>query len=125
MGMVEDTPAETFAVRLRRGWRPKTASSNQGNAPTKPRGRPFSRDVDWRLVGLIGASVTAGVLVGAGIMLLTAPQSGAHTRLALSRELKRRRPWSTSPWDRLGQKLNKAAGRRNRRLNSAAESHAS
>lgn len=124
MGTVEDTPVETFAVRLRRGWRPNTASSKQGSAPTKPRGRPFSRDVDWRLVGLIGASVTAGVLVGAGIMLLTAPQSGAHTRLALSRELKRRRPWSTSPWDQLGQELNKAARRRNRQVNSTSESHA-
>ena len=125
MGMTEDTPVETFAVRLRRGWRQKTASSKQGGAPTKPRGRPFSRDVDWRLAGLIGASVTVGVLVGAGIMLLTAPQSGAHTRLALSRELKRRRPWSASPWDQLGQELNKAARRRNRRLNAKSESHAS
>ena len=84
-------------------------------SPVKPRGRPFSREANWRVAALVGAGVAAGAVLGAGIALLMAPQSGAHTRLSLSREMRRRRPWNTSPWEQLGDELRKAARRRNAR----------
>ena len=92
--------------------------------PAKPRGRPFKRKADWRLVALVGAGVAAGAALGAGIALLMAPQSGAHTRLALSREVRRRRPWRSSPWrsspwEQLGEELHKAAHWRHNRNGSS------
>lgn len=89
----------------------------EGSSPTRPRGRPYSREVNWRLFALVGASVAAGAALGAGIALLTAPQSGGHTRLALARELRRHRPWKQSPWDKLGDTLNEVVEKRNRSLN--------
>ena len=91
-----------------------TNSGKQG--VTRARGRPYSREVNWRLFALVGASMAAGVALGAGIALLTAPQSGGHTRLALARELRRHRPWERSPWDKLGDNLNDLVERRNKRL---------
>jgi hypothetical protein len=91
------------------------ASDRTGTTVTRPRGRPYSREVNWRLFALVGASVAAGAALGAGIALLTAPQSGGHTRLALAREIRRHRPWKRSPWDRLGDNLNDMVQRRNKR----------
>jgi len=79
-------------------------------------GRSFDYEVDWRFVGLVGASVAVGAVLGATIALLAAPQSGEHTRLVLARELRRRRPWKKGPWDRLGEELREAAHRRNQRM---------
>jgi hypothetical protein len=93
------------------------SSHPEGSSPTRPRGRPYSREVNWRLYALVGASVAAGAALGAGIALLTAPQSGGHTRLALAREFRRHRPWKQSPWDKLGDTLNEVVEKRNRRLN--------
>ena len=55
------------------------------------------------------AGIVAGMVLGAGVALLVAPQSGEHTRLALSRELRRRRPWRKSSWERLGEEFREAA----------------
>lgn len=112
MDTIQDTPEETFVARVRRSWRPALG----GKPPSSPRGRPFTRQADWRVAALVGASVAAGAVLGASIALLMAPQSGAHTRLALSKQLRGRRPWRTSPWNQLGDELRKAARRRNRRL---------
>lgn len=114
MDTIQDTPEETFVARARyaRIPRPKVETLS------KARGRPFAREADWRSVALVGAGIAAGAVLGAGIALLMAPQSGAHTRLALTREFRRRRPWQTSPWERLGDELKKAARRRNRALSA-------
>ena len=93
-----------------------TMSNSSRQTITRARGRPYSREVNWRLFALVGASVAAGAVLGAGIALLTAPQSGGHTRLALARELRRHRPWQESPWDKLGDNLNDLVERRNKRL---------
>ena len=93
-----------------------TASDTRRQPITHARGRPYSREVNWRLFALVGASVAAGAVIGAGIALLTAPQSGGHTRLALARDLRRHRPWKRSPWDKLGDNLNDLVEKRNRRL---------
>jgi hypothetical protein len=84
---------------------------NQG-----PKGKPYSREPNWATIAMVGAGVTAGIVLGAGIALLLAPRSGAHTRLALSRELRRRRPWRQSPWEELGDELKQVARRGRRRL---------
>lgn len=60
-----------------------------GGAPRlRPRGRPYTRsielDVDWERVGLFGAGLALGALVGAGAALLTAPRSGAQTRTLIA-----------------------------------------
>lgn len=93
-----------------------TSSDTSSKTVTRPRGRPYSREVNWRLFALVGASVAAGAALGAGIALLTAPQSGGHTRLALARRLREHRPWKRSPWDKLGGELSELVERRNKRL---------
>jgi len=115
MDTIHDSPEETSGVRSRRFWRPKLRRKTRPDTISAPRGRPFEREADWRSVALVGAGVAAGVVLGAGIALLMAPQSGAHTRLALSREIRRRGPWRRSPWEQLGKELNRAARKRNMR----------
>jgi hypothetical protein len=114
MDTIEDTPEETFSGPIRSRW----TRTGQSGGRSKARGRPFRREADWRLVALIGAGVAAGMMIGAGIALLTAPQSGAHTRLVLTREMRRRTPWRNNPWDQLGEALHKAARGRNHRNGS-------
>ncbi|MEO7102605.1 MAG: hypothetical protein ABI119_04650 [Gemmatimonadaceae bacterium] len=88
---------------------PVRSREHQMSLVTRPRGRPFSREADWRTVALVSAGILAGVVVGAGVALLMAPQSGEHTRLAIGRELRKRRPWRQSPWERLGDGFREAA----------------
>ena len=105
-GGLDETRAATSSSTLNSG--------TQG--VTRARGRPYSREVNWRRFALVGASMAAGAARGAGIARLTAPLSGGHTRLALARELRRHRPWERSPWDKLGDNLNDLVERRNKRL---------
>ena len=119
MDTIHDSPEETSGVHSRRFWRPKLRRKTRPDAVTTPRGRPFKREADWRSVALVGAGVAAGVVIGAGIALLAAPQSGAHTRLALGRQIRRHRPWHRSPWEQLGEELNRAARKRARQRRPA------
>jgi hypothetical protein len=100
---------------FRSATRPRPQEPQQASADAKPRGRSYSEERDWRKIGLVAASAAAGLVVGAGLALLFAPYSGEHARLALSNELRRRRPWKKNPWDRLGNELAKTVARRNRR----------
>jgi hypothetical protein len=85
---------------------------NSQSQNTEPQGQPYEREVDWRMIGLISLSVSLGALIGAGVALLTAPRSGAHTRLALAREMRRRRPsMKTNVFSDLGDGLGKRLGR--------------
>jgi hypothetical protein len=124
MDTIQDSPEETSDAGFRRVSASKVTPPGPLGGRRKPRGRPFSRHADWHTVALVSASVAAGALLGAGMALLIAPQSGAHTRLALSRELRRHRPWRRSPWEQLGSELSKAAQRRNRRLGRRASADA-
>ncbi len=107
MDTIQDTPEETFGGKIRR-----RLGRTSENGTARPRGKPYTQEREWRVVAILGAGL-AGAAIGAGLALLVAPQSGAHTRLALTRELRRRRPWRSSPWAQLGEELRKAAGRRN------------
>ncbi len=50
-----------------------------------------NNDTDWRAVGLFGAGVAIGTLLGAGVALLLAPASGFETRMRLIRSARRTR----------------------------------
>ncbi len=117
MDTIQDTPHETFGGKLRRRW--NAGANGTDVAITTATGRPYSSEANWRVIAMVGAGVAAGALLGAGMALLMAPQSGAHTRLALRSEIRRRRPWRASPWDQLGEELRRAAHRKNRRRAAA------
>lgn len=118
MDTIYDTPEETDVPVAHSPHRSTSHANHPDDVPaegSRPRGRPYSREVNWSLFGIIAASVAAGAVLGAGVALLVAPYSGEHARLALGQEFRRRRPWRSSPWDRLGNELAKVAQRRNRR----------
>jgi len=119
MDTIQDTPEETFDAERPRFWKPKWRPEARFKASVPARGRPYRYEANWSMVALVSAGVAAGVLVGAGIALLAAPQSGAHTRLALSRGLRRRRPWRHGPWEQLGEELTRAARRKHKRVSSS------
>lgn len=121
MNTIHDTPKQTFGTKIRRIWRPKSAHGRKAAPLSKPRGRPYSRDPDWHTVALVGAGIFAGAVLGAGMALLAAPQSGAHTRLVLRRELRRRRPWQRGSWERFGDELRQIARHKKRRSNFARD----
>lgn len=114
MDTIHDSPEETFGAAIRRRWAPKAQVEVRPVDAAKPRGRPYSREKDWKTVAVVGAGIAAGVVLGAGIALLMAPQSGEHTRLALTRELRRRRPWRRNTWEQLGDELRQVAKLRRR-----------
>ena len=58
--------------------------NNDDDQPAqRPRGASYRRSVDWEHVGLLGAGLLVGALVGASAALLLAPQSGRETRTAI------------------------------------------
>src|SRR5574338_39510 len=67
----------------------------------RPRGSSFRRSVDWEHVGLLGAGLVVGALIGAGAALLLAPQSGQATRSTLRRQARFARHRATDAWDDL------------------------
>ena len=95
---------------------PITMNDHQPPRVSKPRGRPFSTESNWRTIALVSAGMVAGALLGAGMALLVAPQSGEHTRLAIGRELRKRRPWRQTPWERFGEEFREAARYGRKRL---------
>lgn len=95
---------------------------DEGEAPTRPRGRPFSRrldlevDVDWERTGTFGAGVAIGALLGAGLALLLAPHSGADTRRRLRRVGRRAGSRAADAWADLGEELRHATYRTRRKV---------
>jgi len=81
----------------------------------RPRGKSYRRTVDWERVGLLGAGLVIGALVGAGTALLFAPQSGEETRLAIGRRARHAGYRARTAWDDLADELVGAARRGRRR----------
>jgi hypothetical protein len=80
----------------------------------RPRGRSYRRAVDWEHVGLVGAGLLVGALIGAGTALLLAPQSGHKTRGDIGRRARFARERANDAWDNLADEL-AAVTRRGRR----------
>ena len=87
-------------------------------ARQRPRGRPYTRslelDVDWRRARVFAAGLTAGALLGAGVALLMAPQSGSRTRRQLVNVGRRAGTRAADAWDGLGDELRVARARARR-----------
>ena len=84
-------------------------------------GSPYSRSRDWERVGLVGAGVAIGALLGAGLALLLAPQSGVATRTAIARRVRHAGARTGDAWGDLGGELRRAARRRRRQARRAME----
>jgi hypothetical protein len=90
--------------------------SDDEDVPTveRPRGSSYRRSIDWQHVGLVGAGLLVGALVGAGAALLLAPQSGEETRTAIRRQARFARHRASDAWGDLADEL-AAVARRGRR----------
>lgn len=78
-------------------------------APRRPRGRPYSRsfelNVDWARASIFGSGLALGALIGAGVALLTAPESGSRTRQKIADAGRRAGGRAADAWDGLGDEL--------------------
>lgn len=86
---------------------------------THPRGRPYTNVVDGRSVSMLGLGMIVGAVIGAGIALLMAPESGSEVRHRISRRARRLRG-GDSVWTKLGNELQRAAGAKRKSLETEA-----
>ena len=89
----------------------------------KPKGRPYRRVPPpdaGRSVSMLGIGMIVGAVIGAGITLLVAPQSGADTRRTLSRTAGRF-SMGAGVWNKLGRELQKAARAKRKTLELEAK----
>src|SRR5512146_1054945 len=84
--------------------------------PEDTHGRSYDEAPDWAKVGSFGAGLALGILFGAGVALLLAPQSGEDTRELLGRRARRMSHRAADRWDDLRDELRLAARRRGRRV---------
>jgi len=73
-------------------------------------------DMDWRAVGLFGAGLALGALLGAGTALLMAPASGFETRMRLARGARRASRQAADRWESLEDRARLAARQGKKRL---------
>ncbi len=112
--------------RFRRGRATSTAVASDGTstspaaAPARAAGRSFDESRDWARVGLFGAGILVGAMLGAGAALLYAPQSGIETRLDVRRKARRLRAEATGKWDDVTGGVRGAARRGTKRVRRSA-----
>ena len=82
--------------------------------PAEPGGRSWEEERDWRGAGILSLGVIAGALVGAGVALLLAPQSGEETRERIVNRARRLGTRADESWDDLRDELRRLR-RRSRR----------
>ncbi len=80
----------------------------------EPVGRSWEEQRDWRGAGILSLGVIAGALVGAGVALLLAPQSGEETRERIADRARRLGSRADASWDDLRDELRRLR-RRSRR----------
>ena len=80
----------------------------------EPVGRSWEEERDWRGAGILSLGVIAGALVGAGVALLLAPQSGEETRERIADRARRLGGRADASWDDLRDELRRLR-RRSRR----------
>lgn len=94
-----DASAAAKAARIDAARRRALAAREESPPIERPRGSSFRRAVDWEHVGLVGAGLLVGALVGVGAALLLAPQSGVETRAAIRRRAVGVGHRATDAWD--------------------------
>ena len=80
----------------------------------EPLGQSFEEERNWRGAGILSLGIIGGALVGAGLALLLAPQSGEETRDGLVRRARRFGTRADEGWDDLRDELRRLR-RRSRR----------
>jgi hypothetical protein len=83
-------------------------------ATPEPLGRSYDEERDWRGPGILSLGILAGALVGAGVALLLAPQSGEETREQIAIRARRLGTRADAGWDDLRDELRRVR-RRSRR----------
>jgi hypothetical protein len=83
-------------------------------ATAEPVGESYEEERDWRGAGILSFGIIAGALVGAGVALLLAPQSGEETRERLANRARRLGSRADASWDDLRDELRRLH-RRSRR----------
>lgn len=103
-----------------RGGSPDALATDGEELPPAPaprrRGAPYDEDRDWGKIGGFGAGIVVGALLGAGVALFLAPQSGKALRAGLSRDGRRFRSRADDAFDELREELRIAARRARRKL---------
>ncbi|MGZ8378383.1 MAG: YtxH domain-containing protein, partial [Gemmatirosa sp.] len=90
--------------RLARRSQPEAGVSTAETATAGERG-----GTDWARVGVFGAGLAIGALLGAGTALLLAPSSGYETRTRLARGARRASTRVADRWDDLGDTVRQKA----------------
>ena len=83
-------------------------------APPEPLGRSYEEERDWRGAGVLSLGIIAGAIVGAGVALLLAPQSGEETREQIVTRARRLGTRADEGWEDLRDELRRLR-RRSRR----------
>jgi hypothetical protein len=86
----------------------------------EPLGRSYDEETDWGRVGSFGAGLALGVVLGAGVALLLAPQSGEETREMLGERARMLRGQAGDSWDDLRDELRWLSRRGRRKLRRGA-----
>ena len=95
---------------------PRRLSATPDATADVPAPADDGNEVDWRAVGLFGAGVALGALLGAGTALLLAPASGFETRMRIARGARRARHQAADRWESLEDRARHAARQGKRRL---------
>lgn len=113
----QPTERDPSDADIRRG---RSAKREEARAAVeRPRGSSFRRTVDWEHVGLLGAGLLIGAVVGAGAALLLAPQSGEETRTIIKRQARHARHRAGDAWADLADELANVTRRGRRRARRA------
>jgi hypothetical protein len=98
--------------------RPRVASAGGDYDDTTPSaepvGRSYEEERDWRGAGVLGIGIIAGALVGAGVALLFAPQSGEETRDRIATRARHLGARADAGWDDLRDELRRLRRRSGR-----------
>ena len=104
------------AAKMRRQQSPTRAEAPPVD---RPRGSSYRRTVEWEHVGLLGAGLVIGALIGASAALLLAPTSGEEMRSTIRRQARLARFRAGDAWDGLADQLTNVARRGGRRARRA------